>query len=334
MDERKVRENGIMRDKSTVTLWTQVKTCWNAFFFSRLDARPIALFRITIGVLSTFMILFSAPNWNRFFHADGIISLHSPGLDNTRVNDPIGLFYWTEGWIPIEAMWYVSLITSITFTVGYYSRVSTVCLLLLIRSMLSRNPYLANGEEMVIEMSLFYMIWVNMGSAYSIDSWIANRKGKPLAQTVFAWPVRMLQINIALIYVISLPYKLAQDPGWVTGDAFHWTVASDMWGPSEHPWITLAFGGLLRKIITFSTVFIEAFFPTFVWFRRTRLLAIFLISSLHLGIAILVPNVTYFTLAMNCCFLVFLTGRDIELIEKNIAMMTRAEPLVAGPTTV
>jgi hypothetical protein len=31
---------------------------------------------------------------------------------------------------------------------------------------------------------------------------------------------------------------------------------------------------------------------------------------------------------------VFLTGRDIELIEKNIAMMTRAEPLVAGPTTV
>jgi hypothetical protein len=144
----------------------------------------------------------------------------------------------------------------------------------------------------------------------------------------------MLQINIALIYVISLPYKLAQDPGWVTGDALHWTVASDMWGPSDYPWITLAFGGLIRKIITFSTVFIEAFFPVFVWFRRTRLLAIFLISALHLGIAILIPNVTYFTLAMNCCFLVFLTGRDIELMEKKLARMTRAESLVAGPSTV
>jgi hypothetical protein len=323
-----------MTNKANNSFWIRVKTCWNSFFFTRLDARPIALFRIAIGVLSTVMILCSAPNWDRFFHADGIISLHSAGLNNTRVNDPIGLFYWTEGWIPIETMWYVSLITSITFTLGYYSRVSTVFLLVLIRSMLIRNPYLANGEEMVIEMSLFYMIWVNMGSAYSVDSWIANRKGKPLVKTVLAWPVRMLQINIALIYVISLPYKLAQDPGWVTGDALHWTVASDMWGPSDYPWITLAFGGLIRKIITFSTVFIEAFFPVFVWFRRTRLLAIFLISALHLGIAILIPNVTYFTLAMNCCFLVFLTGRDIELMEKKLARMTRAESLVAGPSTV
>ncbi len=73
------------------------------------------------------------------------------------------------------------------------------------------------------------------------------------------WPIRMMQWNIALIYVISLPYKLAQDPGWVTGDAIHWTVASDMWGPSQYPWITLAFGGFIRKAMTFGTVLIEAF---------------------------------------------------------------------------
>jgi hypothetical protein len=121
-----------------------------------------------------------------------------------------------------------------------------------------------------------------------------------------------LQINIALIYIISLPYKFAQDPGWVTGDALHWTIASDMWGPNGHYWLTLAYGGLFRKLMTFGTVFVEAFFPLAVWFQPTRRASLVLIASLHLGIAAMIPNVTHFTLSMVCCFAVFLVKEDIE----------------------
>jgi hypothetical protein len=259
------------------------------------------------------MLIVSGPNWRRFFHADGIISLHSPGLENTRVNESLGLFYWTENWLPVDFYWFLGVAVAFAFTIGLFTRISTICLWLLIRSMLARNPYLANGEEMVMQMCLVYLIWGNLGAAFSVDAWLRSRKGLPEITEISAWPIRMMQINVALVYAISLPYKMLQDPGWVTGDALHWTIASDMWGPNQYPWLTLAWDGWIRKLLTFSTVFIEAFFPLAVWFRKTRMFAIIGISALHLGIAILIPNVTYFTLAMVCCFAAFLNKKDFEM---------------------
>lgn len=254
----------------------------------------------------------SGPNWNRFFHADGIISLHSLNLENTRVNESMGLFYWTESIFPIELYWYLGLLVSISFTIGFYTRINTILLWVLIRSMLARNPYLANGEEMVLQMCLIYLVWTDLGAAYSVDNWMRVKRGIAIPATLSSWPIRMMQVNVALVYLISLPYKMAQDPGWVTGDALHWTIASDMWGPYQHPWLTLVWDGWLRKLLTFGTVFIEAFFLLAVWFGRTRLFAIAGISMLHLGIAILIPNVTYFTLSMVCCFAAFLTEDDLR----------------------
>lgn len=285
---------------------------WNPFWFARLDARPLALFRIATGLLMLAMLLSLYPNWSRFYAADGMISLNSPGLVNPRVNSWLGLFYWTEGVVPIEAFWPVSIGLALLFVVGLQTRWATLGLLLLIDSLVHRNPYVVNGEELVWRMVLLYSLLVDLGATWSIDAWWRARRGRPARGTVFAWPVRMMQINIALIYAISLPYKFAQDPGWVTGDAFHWTVASDMWGPSNLPWITLAFGGILRKIITFGTVLVEGAFPLLVWFQKYRRWVLLPIAGLHLGIALLIPNVTFFTLSMVGVFPCFLTGRDFE----------------------
>lgn len=295
---------------------------WTPFFFRRLDARPVALFRILSGMLCTVMFAVSLPNWHRFFSADGIISLHSPGLLDDRVNTPFGLFYWTEGIVPVGFWWLAAMAFSVAFTIGWKSRIATIGLYVLFESMLQRNPYLANGEDMVMRMCLLYLILIDVGSAWSVDAWFRAKRGLPQAATIAGWPVRMMQINVALIYIISLPYKLAQDPGWVTGDALHWTVASDMWSPFNHPWITLAFGGALRKAMTFGTVIVEAFFPLCVWFNPTRRLAIAAIAALHLGIAVMIPNVTYFTLSMVCTFAAFLSRDDIELLGRWTEALT------------
>ncbi|MCA9058148.1 MAG: hypothetical protein KDA85_06595, partial [Planctomycetaceae bacterium] len=281
-----------------------------------VDARPLALFRMLSGLLCVCMFLASAPNWNRFYAADGIISLASTDLHNTRVNSNLGLFYWTEGLVPIETWWFVCVAFSVMFLVGWKTRWATVGLYVMVESLLHRNPYLANGEELVLRMCLLYMFFANLGAVWSIDALLAKRRGHVRPHLLPGWPVRMMQINVALIYVISLPYKLAQDPGWVTGDALHWTIASDMWGPSEYPWLTLCCGGWLRKGITFGTVLVEAFFPLCVWFRSTRRIAILTIAALHLGIAAMIPNVTYFTLSMVCTFPAFLAAEDVDLLHR------------------
>lgn len=304
---------------------------WNSFWFRPLDPRPLAVFRIAIGLLCLVIFSASLPNWHRFYGADGIISLNSAEFRNDRVNSPWGLFYWTEGVLPVETWWVAGMAFSTLLLIGLRTRLATFGMLILIDAMLRRNTYLANGEDMVVRMSLLYCLFIDLGAVWSVDARKRARCGRPPVTALFAWPIRMLQINVALIYAISLPYKLAQDPGWVTGDALHWTIASDMWGPYEHPWLTLAYGGLLRKLMTFGTVFVEAFFPLAVRFNRTRRPAIAMITGLHLGIALMIPNVTFFTLSMVCTFMAFLTATDMDALQ-NIA--ARLYSWFGSPKTV
>lgn len=298
---------------------SRIRRGWNPFFFTPLDPRPLALFRILSGLLLCWIMAASFQNWNRFFAADGIISLHSENLQNSRVNSVLGLFYWTEGIVPIEAWWFVGMGLSLMFLAGWKTRFATIAIFFFIEAMLHRNPYLANGEELVLRACLVYLMFTNCGAVWSIDSAKAIRNGRTERPMLPGWPIRMMQINVAMIYIISLPCKMADDPGWVTGDALHWTVASDMWGPFEYPWLTLAFGGLLRKFMTFGTVIVEAFFPLAVWFRPTRRLAILTISGLHLGIAVTIPNVTHFTLSMVCAFASFLTAEDMDALQSIVS---------------
>lgn len=135
----------------------------------------------------------------------------------------------------------------------------------------------------------------------------AARPERPTCPLSAAWPVRMMQVHVALIYVISVPYKLAQDPDWFTGDALHWTIASDTWWiRGLLPELTYCWNGVVRKILTWGTIAVEGAFPLLVCFSRTRVWAVAAITSLHLGIALLIPNVTFFTLAMVCTFWVYL----------------------------
>lgn len=288
---------------------------WNTFWFSRLDARPLAMFRIAIGGLFSIWFLFILPNWHRFFAGDGIVSLVSADFPNDRVNGPLSLFHWTEGWLPIEIFWPIAFAFCLAFTFGFCTRISTFGLLLMINAMVHRNPYIVHGEELVIRMCLLYCLFMDLGSVWSIDAWRRKQQGKTERTTILAWPIRMMQINICLIYLISLPFKFYDDAGWVTGDAFHWTVASEMWGLGGMYWITLWGGGIVRKLFTFYTVIIETLFPTLVWFKPCRRYVLAGIAALHIGIGLLVPNVSFFTFSMVCTFMAFLAAEDVNLLQ-------------------
>jgi hypothetical protein len=211
--------------------------------------------------------------------------------------------------------------------------------------MIHRSPYVVNGEDLVLRMVLLYGIFAPLGGAWSVDAWLRSSKGSPLRSSKGSplrsskgsrnvslqpqiWAIRMLQINFALVYMISLPYKIGQDVDWLTGDAFHWTVASDMWWiPGFLPEISYAFGGAIRKALTWGTLLVEGLFPILVCIPRTKLWAIASVTSLHIGIAILVPNVTFFSLSMLCGFCLFLPPETIRQAATYLGTMFN--PLVS-----
>ena len=126
----------------------------------------------------------------------------------------------------------------------------------------------------------------------------------------------MMQVNIALIYAISVPYKLVDDVAWVDGTALYWATHSNLW--TRWPSFPLFYSPFLIKVMTYGTILVEGSFPLLVWFRPTRLLIIIAMASMHIGIAIMLQNVTFFTLAMVCSFWVFVPAPMLRQVGRKV----------------
>lgn len=292
---------------------------WDKFWFSRFDPVSVGMFRVSLGVLMIVMFMSNYFNWERFYASDGILSLNEAGLEKPY-ESIYSVFYWTEGKVNVQIYWWIGFLSSIAFTIGLKTRLVTIVLYVLIVSMVHRNGYIVNGDDLVIRMLLFYGCFSPLGYSLSLDSFLKKRFSNTIEieQLPMIWSIRSMQINILLIYIISAPNKLADDIAWLNGEAIYYTVVSNMWSRCPYPDLFYMWDGLLSKISTYGTIFIEGSFPILVWFKKTKLIAIALISSLHIGIAFLVPNVLFFTLAMVCSFWVFvppeITRRIIEYL--------------------
>jgi hypothetical protein len=188
--------------------------------------------------------------------------------------------------------------------------------------------FVVNGEDLVFRMLLFYSCFAPLNYSLSVDSWLRNRRRASIpnrrpSQLPRIWPVRLIQVNVALVYVIAVLYRLG-DPSreWIRGDAIYWSMMSNMWSRCPWPWLFYgARGLLLSRIITYSTLLIEFSFALLVWFRRPKFYVLAAITYLQIGIAILIPNVTFFTLAMVCAFWVYVPASTLR--RKIASLCTR-----------
>ena len=277
---------------------------WNRFWFSRADALPLSMTRIGVGLIWIAILTVTAPNWHRFYGFDGLMSFGEEDLNAARTLSSSSIIHWTDGILPIAFWWWIGMVLSLCLTLGFQTRIATIGMFIFTSSLIQRNSFVVNGEELVTRMLLFYGCFSAWGSRLSLDRWLRHGRHRHELNSgdsddPLVWSWRMMQINFLLIYAISLPYKFAQDVDWLTGDALHWTIASDMWWTRE--WLselTLEFNGIFRKVMTWGTVLVEGLFPILVCFRRTRVPITLAIMGMHLGIAFCIPGVTLFTLSM------------------------------------
>lgn len=300
---------------------------WNRFWFSRFDPISLGLSRVFLGMLMVIYYVALIPNWNRFYGPDGARSAYDAvyGFSQQEA-DWWSVFYWTEEWLPIDVFWYVGFAAAICFTIGWQTRIATVLLWIMENSMLHVFLYAMNGENVLFRMYLFYGMFAPLGYRLSIDSYLQRRVRQKSQQATLdsqqrikvrtasrshspqlpcIWSTRALQIGIALVYFISLPNKLADDVAWYEGDALYLAITSNQW--SRFPWPELFYqwDGLLSKIFTYTTILVEGTFPFLVWFEKTRLWVLLPLIGMHLGIALALQNITFFTLSSAAALWVF-----------------------------
>ena len=232
------------------------------------------ILRIGYSVLLLINVLIWAPDLTGWFGEQGLL----PFAVSRKVVDPdtITLFAWLPKTNVVLWTCYSVLIAQIVaLMAGWFARFQALCIFILLTSFQHRNMLIWDGEDWVFRLLAFYLIFLPIGDSYSVF-----RRSEPARKPV--WPLRLVQIQMTLIYVSCVWEKL-NGSEWLDGTAVYYiSRLDDLFGRFPVP------GFLFQSLtaihcLTWSVVIIECLIPIGLWFRETRKAALLLALGFHLA---------------------------------------------------
>ena len=123
--------------------------------------------------------------------------------------------------------WAILLLSAVALLVGWHSRLAAVLVWIVFLSFVRRNPSVFNYGDHVISITALILMLSACGAALSLDQ--RRRSGRFWsAESRSRWPVRLMQVQLSLIYFFSAQSKLRGDE-WNEGSAvsFPWRTYHD-----------------------------------------------------------------------------------------------------------
>src|SRR5262249_40457705 len=220
------------------------------FWLGEVDARPAALLRIGLGLLIVTDLLDRLRDFHAFYAPGGIL----PGA-----GDPVpgglhfSLFGLAHSRGAVLALFLCGLPVAAAFVLGYRTRLASVLLWAFVTSLQNRNPLVCDGGDLVVLALLFWMMFTDSGAVMSLDVRLGRRPRQP---TTPAIGLRMLQLQVALIYLTTFLAKSGST--WREGSAVLYALASSDWGRGLGP--ALAAHPALCRALTWGTLAFEGSF--------------------------------------------------------------------------
>ncbi len=183
--------------------------------------------------------------------------------------------------------------------VGFGSRAAAFVAWALSLSFGHLNLYIDNAGDSVRFIILFYLMLFPCGASWSIDAWWRGRNRPPTIAMISPWALRLLFLQMILIYFCNGAYKLLGEAWW-SGESLAYVLrdlALSRVSPSTLPLPLWA-----ARWMTWSVLVWEVSFPLLVLSRWTRPLALLAGVSFHLGI-FATMELGYFVPYMLCLYL-------------------------------
>jgi Vitamin K-dependent gamma-carboxylase len=169
------------------------------------------------------------------------------------------------------------------FTIGLWTRISSILSLVVLISFAHRLPEALFGLDKVIGMLTFYLALGPSGRALSLDSWLARRRAAGSRRESIAanFTLRLIQIHMCIIYCYAGASKL-QGVVWWNGEAMWMAFANTEYQAIDMTW--LAWYPWAIELLSHFTVFWELSFCVLIWVPALRPLVLLGAIVLHLGI--------------------------------------------------
>lgn len=275
------------------------------FWFGQVNSRPLSLFRVGIALVFLRDALLHIPIAAAFYSDSG---LTSRAVVRALLTDHPLRFSLLDG---IGQPWLATLFflgwagVSLCLFVGYKTRLAAALNFICVLSIYWRNPFITSGADDILRVVSFWMLFIPLNHHYALDTW---HRTQP-EQTTDAFPVRLLQVQLALIYLGAGLSKLLGIQ-WTDGTALFYVLQLDsLLRPLGHWLRSVAPLGSLQGL-TYSVLLLEISFPILIFAPvkqpALRHLALLAMGLMHLGIALAMTMPLWdFVLVLGVSYLVF-----------------------------
>jgi hypothetical protein len=294
-------------------------TTFRDFWLGSTDLAPLSLFRILYGVQLFNWIWQLYPNLSAFFTDEGILPRRALMVNYA---DRFSLLNLLGPWWQVAIFWAIALAVAILLTVGWRSRLMSFLAFLVVVSFSFRQPLMLDGSDLVFRFVPLWLTFSDPGARYSLDALARSSRGEPTGRG-FALPVRILELQAAWIYLATGLEKMAGTL-WPSGIAAYYSLQLEH--TFGRTWAKpIATNDLLAHVISWGTLAFElAFLPlAMLPSRITRLIAVAIAASLHLGILVLM-NVGNFPIIMLSALVLFLPAQWVDEFVTGVASRFRA----------
>lgn len=303
------------------------------YWFGTMDSRALSFFRIVFALLLLKDALYHLPIAYWFYSDEGITPRNAL-FDGLAREARFSLMDAISAPWMAQFFFICWIIVLVGLLAGYRTRLMTVLNFVFLLSIHERNLYVIDGADNVMRVVSFWCMFIPLGHYYSVDVVLhrfnryrhtqnpSDLRVPEAPRTTFAFPVRLLQLQVALIYLFTFILKLPGDP-WMKGEALHYALQLQSLTLPTGDWVLENAPFWMLQAMTYFALVAEGTFFFFVFVPilqpYLRILALTLGFVLHMGIAVLmsVPN---FSMLMPTTYLVFFMPQWIEAFDNRLRL--------------
>jgi hypothetical protein len=297
-------------------------TRFDRFWFRPESTAPLALLRISVGLIVVAWAAAYSFDVSSFLTAGGVLPRHPP----------TGWRWGALAWTTSDAAASVAVaavgVAGACLAVGYRTRVAAVVAWAGLIAITRRNPLVTNAGDALLRNLVLFLALAPAGAALSLDRWRADRARFWQSPARAPWALRLVQIQVSMVYLFSLWGKL-RGVSWRTGLAVGEALRV---GDLVRLPLPDAITGnrSLVALLTYGTLVVEAALAVLVWHRRLRPFVLAAGLALHLFIEATL-TVGFFSAVMIASYLAFLPPETADrLVERLRGRLARATRLALG----
>ena len=284
----------------------QLFDAWNTFFHAEVSCATLVIFRIAIGFLLMANVLLLLPLINDYFSADGLWPT-AVWMRQTRGSRFCLLSLMPPTTNAFRLLLLVHFVASVGFLAGFQFRLCSVIVFLTLVSIHHRNSYILSSGDTLLRLLIFFTCFSDANGGLSVDAWRAGMSLSEFA-TTDPWPMRLMQIQISIVYLRTVFWKLRGKMWWDGTAAWYplWVEAYVRYRPPG--WMLKP---VLIRIATWGTLVEEIAMGTLIWIREFRYTMLVTGIVFHLMLD-LIMNLQFFSWIMICSLLLFVFPEDAD----------------------